>query len=63
MIIFTISPDFNVLFNGTPFPFTIAEAQLFPIEVWSSYAKSKGVEPSGKVIGSPYGVKTTISFS
>ena len=54
----TMSPCWSTWRSGTSFPFTRAPAQRLPTSVWTAYAKSIGVEPSGSALTSPFGVNT-----
>ena len=56
LIISTESPLEIVAFNGTIWPLIKAEFTSFPSSVWTSYAKSIGVDPSGIDFISPAGV-------
>ena len=56
LIISTVSPFEIVEFKGIFCPLINAEEALFPSSVWSSYAKSIGVDPSGIDFISPAGV-------
>jgi hypothetical protein len=57
----TMSPCRSTWRRGTSFPFTRAPAQWLPTSVCTAYAKSIGVEPSGRAFTSPLGVKTYTS--
>ena len=53
----TTSPLFSADSSGTSRPFTRAPMVALPTSVWMAYAKSTGVEPCGREMMSPRGVK------
>ena len=55
------SPLTKRVSSGTKRPFTFAPAHLLPTSVCTEYAKSTGVEPPGRAITLPFGVKTKTS--
>ena len=57
VIISTISPFCGTRSIGTITPFIFAPTILFPTALCMEYAKSMTVEPSGRDITSPLGVK------
>ena len=56
----TISPEERIVSSETNFPLTRAPAALFPISEWIVYAKSIVLDPLGRSMTSPAGVKTKI---
>src|SRR3989339_244029 len=56
----TTSPFSKAWLKGTIFPLIFASSQWFPISECTAYAKSTTVEPLGKAITSPFGVKAKI---
>ena len=61
VIISTISPVLSCASSVTIRPLILAPMHLCPIAECIAYAKSRGVEPAGKSITSPLGVKTNTS--
>jgi len=59
-VISTMSPFFNCENRGDIFPLTLAANAWSPMSECMEYAKSKGVDASGKSITSPFGVNTKI---
>ena len=57
VIISILSPFLITYSIGTNFPLTRAPTILFPTALCTLYAKSIGVEPFGRVLTSPAGVK------
>ncbi len=58
----TVSPLASVVSRLTSLPLTRAPTQRWPTSVWTAYAKSTGVDPSGRAWMSPRGVKTKTSL-
>ena len=54
----TVWPLSNWTFNGAYFLFILQPTKLLPISVWTSYAKSTGVDPVFKLNIWPLGEKT-----
>ena len=61
VIIFTWSPLLSLQLIGTSLSSIFAPVHLDPSSEWIEKAKSRIVESIGKVIRSPFGVKTNIS--
>ena len=57
----TTSPLVSGASKETNFPFTLAPMHRLPTSVCTAYAKSTGVEPAGRAITLPFGVKIKTS--
>ena len=56
-----VSPLASLWSSETSRPFTLLPMQRWPTSVWTAYAKSTGVDPTGSVITRPLGVNTKTS--